>query len=134
MSQSAFLGQGWAFPPRFGTSESGPAIASGEVLLQQAIYLALHTLIGERPLWPEMGSGLSSFTFAEAAEQSLADLKQEIATVLLNYEPRITLQDIVFDSSALYDGILTIELQYLIRQTNSRSNMVFPFYLLEQSV
>jgi len=134
MSDSAFLGQGWAFPIRFGSPSSGPNMASQEVLIQQAIYLALHTLMGERPIWPELGSGLASFTFSDAAEQSLADLKQEISTVLLNYEPRITLQAIEFDSSALYDGLLNIELQYLVRQTNSRSNMVFPFYLLEQSV
>lgn len=134
MSENAFLGTGWAFPPRFNLPSLGPVMVSAEQLLQQAIHLELNTLVGERPLWPHMGSGLASFSFEDANQQSLAELKQEIATVLLNYEPRIILESIHFDTAELFDGVLLIELNYLIRQTNSRSNMVFPFYLTEQSV
>ncbi|MBD1583106.1 GPW/gp25 family protein [Pseudoalteromonas sp. S16_S37] len=134
MLEQAFLGTGWGFPVRFRSASSGPVMDSGETLLKQAIHLTLNTLVGERPLWPEMGSGLASYSFADANEQSLAQLRQEIATVLLNHEPRIILESIDFDSSELYDGVLLIQLNYLIRQTNSRSNMVFPFYLTEQSV
>ena len=134
MLNQAFLGTGWGFPVRFRNASSGPEMDSDETLLKQAIHLTLNTLVGERPLWPEMGSGLSSFTFADANEQSLAQLRQEIATVLLNHEPRIILETIEFDSTELYDGVLLIGLNYLVRKTNSRSNMVFPFYLTEQSV
>lgn len=134
MFNQAFLGAGWHFPVRFRSPASGPAIDNGESLLQQAIHLTLNTLVGERPLWPEMGSGLGSYSFTDANEQSLAQLRQEIATVILNHEPRIILESIDFDSSELYEGILLVQLNYVIRQTNSRSNMVFPFYLTEQSV
>lgn len=134
MLNQAFLGTGWGFPVQFSNPATGPGMDSGETLLKQAIHLTLNTLVGERPLSPNMGSGLSSYSFADANEQSLSQLRQEIATVLLNHEPRITLQTLEFDSSELYDGVLLIQLNYVIRQTNSRSNMVFPFYLTEQSV
>ncbi|CAM4280202.1 GPW/gp25 family protein [Pseudoalteromonas ostreae] len=134
MLNQAFLGTGWGFPVRFQNPSSGPVMDSGETLLKQAIHLTLNTQVGERPLWPEMGSGLASYSFADANEQSLAQFRQEIATVLLNHEPRIILETIEFDSSELYDGVLLVQLNYVIRQTNSRSNMVFPFYLTEQSV
>ncbi|WP_440056282.1 GPW/gp25 family protein (plasmid) [Pseudoalteromonas sp. T1lg65] len=130
----AFLGTGWGFPVQFQSTSRGPVMDSGETLLRQAIHLTLNTLVGERPFWPDMGSGLSAYSFSDANEQSLAQLRQEIATVLLNHEPRIVLESIDFDSSELYDGVLLIQLNYLVRQTNSRSNMVFPFYLTEQSV
>ncbi|MBQ4812919.1 hypothetical protein A7985_02955 [Pseudoalteromonas luteoviolacea] len=133
MDQS-FLGRGWGFPPQFASPDAGPEMAEGEELVKQAISTALNTLKGERPFWSELGSGLSNFVFEDASEAALVTLKQEISAVLLNHEPRIILEDISFDPQELYDGVLLIELTYLIRKTNSRSNMVFPFYLSEQSV
>ncbi len=134
MAENAFLGKGWAFPPRFSSPSSGPVMDDGDALLQQAIHVALHTAVGERPFWPDMGSGLTDFMFADATTQNISALRQEISTVLLNNEPRITLEKINFDVDELYEGILKIELEYIVRQTNSRSNMVFPFYLQEQSI
>ena len=46
-------------------------------------------------------------------------------------EPRILLEDVIFDLSGAMQGELRITLDYLIRQTNTRSNMVFPFYFAE---
>ena len=47
------------------------------------------------------------------------------------YEPRVTLNEVTFDLESIYDGVLIICLDYMVRRTNSRSNMVFPFYLRE---
>ncbi|KZN66649.1 hypothetical protein N473_09655 [Pseudoalteromonas luteoviolacea CPMOR-1] len=131
---NSFLGRGWGFPPKFTSPDSGPDMEDGETLVKQAISIALNTLKGERPYWSELGSGLSNFVFEDVSESALVTLKQEVSAVLLNYEPRIILEDISFDMSDVYEGALLIELTYLIRKTNSRSNMVFPFYLAEQSV
>ncbi|AOT08505.1 GPW/gp25 family protein [Pseudoalteromonas luteoviolacea] len=131
---NSFLGTGWGFPPKFTSPDSGPDMEEGEMLVKQAISIALNTLKGERPFWSELGSGLSNFVFEDVSESALVTLKQEVSAVLLNYEPRIILEDISFDMSDVYEGALLIELTYLIRKTNSRSNMVFPFYLAEQSV
>ncbi|ESP93269.1 MULTISPECIES: GPW/gp25 family protein [Pseudoalteromonas] len=131
---NSFLGRGWSFPPKFTSPDAGPDMAKDEELVKQAITVALNTLKGERPYWSELGSGLSNFVFEDASESALVTLKQEISAVLLNYEPRIILEDISFDMSDVYEGALLIELTYMIRKTNSRSNMVFPFYLAEQSV
>lgn len=134
MSITTFLGRGWGFPPRFVRPEAGVDMADGEALIKQSIYLALHTLLGERPYWPQYGSGLGSFGFEAASIEVLVDLKEEIASVLLNYEPRIKLEDIEFGTDDLINGVLDIGLVYLVKETNSRNNMVFPFYLTEQSV
>ncbi|WP_018691891.1 GPW/gp25 family protein [Algicola sagamiensis] len=134
MSQTEFIGQGWQFPPTFKSAKTGPQMATGESLLQQSIYLLLHTLVGERPLQPTFGCGLNNFLFQSGDPSILADLKEEIANTVLLGEPRITLLEIMFDSSELNEGILNIELEYEIKETNSRSNMVFPFYLNEKSI
>jgi phage baseplate assembly protein W len=132
MSNSV-IGTGWTFPPRFTSAKNGPVMTEDTPLLEQAIYLLLNTQIGERPLNPELGCGLSYFLFTEATPLMLTELKEEISSAVRTYEPRINLLDIQFDLTELYDGRINIVLDYQIRQTNARSNMVFPFYLNENS-
>ncbi|MEI8634202.1 GPW/gp25 family protein [Vibrio sp. PP-XX7] len=81
-----------------------------------------------------LGAGLHHFMFQEASPLVLTELKEEIAAALLEHEPRIKLRDIQFDLAQIYEGRINIVLTYTIRQTNARSNMVFPFYLAEKSI
>jgi len=62
---------------------------------------------------------------------NLALLRSLISDAVLRYERRIVLEDLQFDVSAAIEGVLQITLAYRILQTNTRSNMVFPFYLAE---
>ena len=55
---------------------------------------------------------------------ALAD-RARIAILL--YEPRIDLVDLQIDSPDPNDGTLRILLEYVVRATNSRFNLVFPF-------
>ena len=41
------------------------------------------------------------------------------------------LLDLVIDDSRIVEGVVELRLDYLIRSTNSRFNLVFPFYLGE---
>ncbi|CAM3838849.1 Gene 25-like lysozyme [Vibrio aerogenes CECT 7868] len=132
MSDSV-TGTGWQFPPRFTSPQNGPVMLESTPLLEQSIYLLLNTQTGERPLNPEVGCGLSHFMFTETTPLMLTELKQEIASTILAYEPRIDLEEIQFDTSDIDQGRLNIVLTYRVRQTNARSNMVFPFYLNENS-
>ena len=54
-----------------------------------------------------------------------------IEKAILFYEPRITLENIDITFENPNDGILHIHLDYTIRKTNTRTNMVFPYYLIE---
>lgn len=46
------------------------------------------------------------------------------------FEPRVVVNAIEFDENAT-DGVLNIRIDYTIKQTNSRTNMVYPFYFVE---
>ena len=46
------------------------------------------------------------------------------------FEPRVDLTRVVFDTDEKV-GILPITLDYTIRRTNRRTNMVYPFYFHE---
>ena len=128
------VGRGWAFPACFRAPNSGPDVEDGDALIQQSLYLLLNTQTGERALNAEFGSGLYHFMFQELSPLALTELKQEIATAILEHEPRIKLLSIEFDTQRAYEGLLNIVLEYSVKQTNARSNMVFPFYISEKSV
>jgi len=54
-------------------------------------------------------------------------IKDRIRTSILVYEPRINVLALELDSSAGQDGQIGMLLEYEIRATNSRFNLVYPF-------
>jgi phage baseplate assembly protein W len=51
-----------------------------------------------------------------------------IKTAILYYEPRIDVEKIDITQSDDLEGELLVIIDYRIRSTNSRSNLVYPFY------
>ena len=70
---------------------------------------------------------------APGMDTTVTDLKDIIARAVLFFEVRIVLNSIDIDESEWLEGILRISLDYTIRSTNTRSNLVFPLYLREGS-
>jgi phage baseplate assembly protein W len=60
-----------------------------------------------------------------------ARMEDLISTAILYYEPRINLVSITIDDTNQMEGKVEIGLVYEIKGTNSRKNMVYPFYLTE---
>jgi phage baseplate assembly protein W len=60
-------------------------------------------------------------------------LKDLIENAILYFEPRIDLEEVEVDTSSEAEGILLIIIRYMVRNTNSRFNYVFPFYKNEGS-
>jgi phage baseplate assembly protein W len=56
-------------------------------------------------------------------------LKDRARIALLIYEPRINLLALEIDTSAQLEGRVAIVVDYEVRATNSRFNLVYPFYL-----
>jgi len=79
----------------------------------------------------DFGCDLSEFLFGEISQGLIGRVRSVIADAILHDEPRITLNDVEVSESRASEGLLLIRLDYTIRATNSRYNMVFPFYLQE---
>ena len=60
-------------------------------------------------------------------------IERTIREAITLHEPRITLDEVVVDDQDVRAGTLSVSVRYTIRGTNSRFNMVFPFYLTEAS-
>lgn len=128
----SFLGTGWGFPPRFlNNAAAGVIMVSREDDIKESLYILLNTSPGERPLQPSYGCGLRDMIFENVTESIICELKDTIDRAVLFFEPRITLNRIDIDTSGQFDGVLKIRLDYTVRETNSRSNMVYPFYFKE---
>jgi len=130
-----FLGRGWSFPPTFERGRSGQAgsvaMVAAETDIQQSLVILMSTAPGERIMLPGYGCPLDRHVFDVIDQHTLTLLESMIRDAVLRYEPRILLEDVQFDSARAIDGELRITLVYMIRITNTRSNMVFPFYLSE---
>ena len=126
-----FLGKGWQFPPSFNSSDGSVEIACFEDDIRQSLRILLSTRPGERVMHPTFGCGLHSLIFELISETSVTEITDLIRRAVLFFEPRITLDLVSVNADNYYQGRIDIILDYTIRSTNTRSNMVYPFYFSE---
>jgi uncharacterized protein len=131
LPDSSFLGTGWSFPPTFHRGGAQVAMVSGAEDIYQSLYILLSTRLGERVMQDQFGCALSNVIFEEIDQGLINSLTSGISDAILYYEPRITLDRLDVAESAEEPGLLLISLEYTIRSTNSRFNMVYPFYVNE---
>ena len=123
-----FLGTGMKFPPQVNKATGRFEMVSGEECIRQSIYLILMTLKRERFIHPDFGSSLLEYTFIEENSSMQNLLISELERDIRKAEPRICNVKIEVEP-AQREGFLMISIDYTIRETNHRDNMVFPFYL-----
>ena len=126
-----FLGTGWAFPPSFGANGANVAMVRGPEDVQQALHILFSTRPGERLMNDGFGCAPDGFMFAEVNAGLIGQIKAMVDDALLAYEPRIRVQQVTVTEESPEQGVLRIHVDYLIPETNSRYNVVFPFYLNE---
>jgi phage baseplate assembly protein W len=124
--QSEFLGTGWRFPLEF--DESGVRTAGYEDSVQQSIWIILGTAPGERQMRPEFGCGIHNLVFAPNTPGTASLAEMEVRQALSRWEPRIDVSAVRVTSDAGGERLL-IDIEYRLRATNSRFNLVYPFYL-----
>jgi phage baseplate assembly protein W len=80
------------------------------------------------------GCELQALLFEEGDQWLMSRIERTIRDAISQHEPRITLDDVSVDGQDVRAGSLMVSVRYTIRGTNSRFNMVFPFYLTEASL
>jgi phage baseplate assembly protein W len=123
------IGSGLAFPLQV-DRRGGIALAHDEQDIEQAIELILGTAPGERPMRPEFGCGVHDFVFDTIDAGTIGNMEQAIREALRRWEPRIEVTSVEFDLSQSGSGLLTIDIGYQVRATNTERNLVYPFYVI----
>ena len=131
--KNSFLGVGWGFPPKFSRMTHETEMVSQEEDIQQSLYILLSTYPGERVMNPKFGCGLRQFVHEEVNQTLFTHMKMIISNSIRDFEARINLNDVLFEYDNTEGSTLYITIDYTIRQTNSRHNMVYPFYMHEGS-
>jgi phage baseplate assembly protein W len=126
-----FLGQGWAFPPEF-TSGGRDVLMVAEIEdIRQSLEILFGTRLNERIMQEDYGCSLDEFMFEETSSETLNRLEYIIKEAVLYHEARIELNDLQINVDREIEGLLLIQMDFTIPASNSRYNMVYPFYLNE---
>lgn len=128
MNEQQFLGVGWDLSLSVDDNHQ-VKLARYEESIRQSIWMILSTSPGERIMRPTFGSNLQALVF-ETNDAALAgSVVSAVRSALKRWEPRIRLLDINAFADADKLNVLHINISYEIRATNSRKNLVYPFYL-----
>ena len=131
MSDQPFLGTGWAFPPAFTRGGADVELVSGHEDIRQSLQILLATARGERVMREDFGCDLNGLLFEEVDQSLVNRITSLVSDAILYHEPRIQLDRLDVSGDPSRQGLLWISLDYTVRSTNSRFNMVYPFYLNE---
>ncbi len=128
MAGREFLGSGMKFPPQVNKATGRFVVSSEEESVKESVYLILTTQKTERFLRPEFGSNLMSYTFMDINITTVNMMIRSLTEQILKQEPRIG--DVVITTdSQVKEGCLLVNIDYTIRSSQMRDNLVFPFYL-----
>lgn len=128
MAGKEFLGKGMKFPPQIDPATGRFEMAGYEDSVRQSIYLILMTQRSERIARPNFGSNIQSYTFMDVNATMLTLMNRELSMAILENEPRVS--DVKISTEPqLQAGRLIINVVYTVAGSNSRQNLVFPFYL-----
>lgn len=130
----SFLGTGWSFPPTFSRRTASVVMVSDAQDIHESLWVLFSTNIGERIMVPEYGTVLWQKVFAVLNTTLINQIKTIVVQEITTWEPRVTVLDVQVLQDDAVEGILNIGLDYLIRQTNVRSNLVYPFYHVEATL
>lgn len=124
---SEFLGRGWKYPVALDRTEI--AMSSTETDIQEAIWIILSTALGERLMHPDFGCGIHDLVFAPNDTGTAGLARVYVEQAISRWEPRVDLEEVQVQPDLLKPEQLLISVAYRVRATDSRFNLVYPFYL-----
>lgn len=130
MENNSYLGKAWNYPPRLDSEDEKTVMVVKEENIRQSLWTLLSTSPGERVHRFDYGCPIKKYLFEKIDTTLQTLIKEEIEKSIILFEPRITLNGVIIEIDQ-HAGVMTINLDYTVRQTNRRSNMVYPFYLNE---
>lgn len=96
--------------------------------IKSSLEILLSTRLGERVMLPEYGCALDRLLFEPLTTSLATFVKDLITTAILYHEARIDVENIDLSESQEIEGLLLIKVDFKVRATNTRYNLVYPFY------
>ncbi len=129
--ENDFSGTGFALPVAL--DGGNLRYESEELKVQQSILCILGTRRGERVMRPDFGSRLHDLVFEPINSSTKSRISRYVIEALVTWESRIEVLRVDVSDAQANAGRLLVGIEYRVRATNSRYNLVYPFYLAEGS-
>lgn len=127
-TERPFLGRGWRFPLL--PDETGSlGYVAGDENVEQSLQILLQTDWGQRLMREDFGCKAPRLVFSPGSIQYLRLLETTVKEAIRDWEPRVELDDVRAEADPKDETRVIVSIGYLVRQTNTRNNLVFPFYL-----
>lgn len=127
---NSFLGRGWSFPPSFDQPSGEVDMINGDDDIESSLRILLSTSLGERVMQPKYGCNTDDMIFETLDTTLITEMKNRIEVAILFFEPRIDIIKQALTQDNL-GGLILLSLDYVVSATNTRGNLVYPFYLSE---
>lgn len=131
MTKSRIIGSGFSFPMQV-DALGGIEMTSDDENIRQSMMLILGTAPGERMMRPEFGCAIHDILFAPNTLATAARIEYEVKRSLIEFEPRVDDIEVVAKPDDLEESRMNVTISYTIRKTNTKANLVYPFYLRKE--
>ncbi len=129
--ETDFIGSTIAFP--LGVDGTGSiAMVSGHEAIERSLTMILSTAPGERVMRPEFGCAIWNLLFDPVNDNTLGLMAQSVRQALAQWEPRIDVITVTAMPDSNDHSLVTIEIDYQVKATNDRRNLVYPFYVIPE--
>jgi len=98
--------------------------------IQQSLNIILSTTLGERVMRSDFGANLDQQIFEPMDAAFQPFVTGIIRQAIIRFEPRIDLDSVDVDITP-EEGRIVLTINYTIISNNTRSNIVYPYYLTE---
>jgi phage baseplate assembly protein W len=129
-----FLGTGWKFPPVFSRESAAVEMVSATEDIRESLWILLSTSPGERVMVPEFGCALWRMVFERLDRTTITEMEELVRRAILKWEPRVDVDAVTVAADPGVEGLVHIDVAYTVRHINTRSNLVFPFYINEATL
>lgn len=101
--------------------------------INASLHVLLTTTLGERVMQPKYGCNMDDLIFESLDTTTKTLIIDRIQTAIAFFESRIEAKKIFLNTQNELEGEVLVEIEYVVKATNSRFNFVFPFYRNEGS-
>ena len=105
-------------------------MSEAEEDVDEGLRILLGTYPGERLMRPDYGCRLRDYCFRNYESDTISQIDEEIRNAITTFESRVIIENIDYKMDEIND-VLEIIIDYKVIATNSRRNLVYPFYVNE---
>ena len=131
MAKNTIIGSGFAFPMQI-DALGGTEINSDDENIRQSMMIILGTAPGERIKRPTFGCAIHDILFEPNTTLTAAKIEYEVKKSLLAFEPRVADIEVKAKPDDTELNRMNVTISYTIRKTNTKANLVYPFYLRKE--